>query len=507
MRPESPRWRDSEQGGYPNGNATSPVGPPLVPSGSRVVVVVSAGPHPSPPTAFVVTPPVVGKDQGKALAELQEVGLQAQVFNDYSDSLKRGDVIGQLPAAGASTPAGSEAVLIVSSGKAPAPTAAAVLPEVVGKTEQEAVAAAAAGRVLAASGARAQPVRTRRQGHRPVAQRPLACRAPAKSNGWILWVAIAAAVVLLGLLAFFFLRGSGGKVVVPDVTGMTQEEAVKELEDAGLEVKVTEADEEQAGDADEGTVVEQNPPAGTEVNEGDEEEIVVVPPKKLVEVPDVRKQNQADATKALQDAGLVVSVTREFSNTVEKGLVISQSPTAGQKVPPGTTVGIAISEGPQVKNVDVPDVVGMKKADAENALKDAGLKVVVAESPSDEVAKGARERAAARSGRVGGSRYEHRHRRVDRPRGLARRGQRSRRRWRDARRGTADRHLTRGSTRFRCQRPEPASRRTRSSRSRPKAVPRCRRAATSCCTTRPVRRQRRRGSGAIDRAQTSRYHT
>ena len=366
----------------------APSGPPLVPSGSRVVVVVSAGPHPSPPTAFVVTPPVVGKDQGKALAELQEVGLQAQVFNDYSDSLKRGDVIGQLPAAGASTPAGSEAVLIVSSGKAPAPTAAAVLPEVVGKTEQEAVSE------LQQAGFSPQVVRE----HSPsapegkvIGQLPSArslAAAPPKSNGWILWVAIAAAVVLLGLLAFFFLRGSGGKVVVPDVTGKTQAEAVKELEDAGLEVKVTEADEKQAGDADEGTVVEQNPPAGTEVGEGDEEEIVVVPPKTLVQVPDVRKQNQADATKALQDAGLVVSVTREFSNTVDKGLVISQSPTAGQKVPPGTTVGIAISEGPQVKNVDVPDVVGLKKADAENALKDAGLKVVVAESPSDDVAKG-----------------------------------------------------------------------------------------------------------------------
>ncbi len=147
----------------------APSGPPLVPSGSRVVVVVSAGPHPSPPTAFVVTPPVVGKDQGKALAELQEVGLQAQVFNDYSDSLKRGDVIGQLPSAGASTPAGSEAVLIVSSGKAPAPTAAAVLPEVVGKTEPGGGLRAAAGWLLAPGGARAQSLRARRQGHRSVA--------------------------------------------------------------------------------------------------------------------------------------------------------------------------------------------------------------------------------------------------------------------------------------------------------------------------------------------------
>jgi len=359
----------------------------MIPSGSRVVVVVSAGPHPVAPTAFVQVPEVTGKHQGDALSALQDVGMQAQVFNDYSDTVKRGDVVGQLPAAGASTPAGSEAVLIVSSGKAPAPTTPAALPEVVGKSEQEAVSA------LQQAGFSPQVVRE----HSPsapegkvVGQLPSArslAAAPSKSNAWVMWVAIAAAVVIVGLLAFFFLRGSGAKVVVPDVTGMTQEEAVKELEDAGLEVKVTEADEEKAGDADEGTVVEQNPPAGTEVDEGDEEEIVVVPPKQLVQVPDVRKQNQADATKALQEAGLVVSVTRQPSSSVDKGLVISQSPGAGQKVPPGTTVGIIISDGPEVKNVDVPDVVGMTKADAQKALTDAGLKVVIAENPSEDVAK------------------------------------------------------------------------------------------------------------------------
>jgi len=359
-------------------------GPPMIPSGSRVVVVVSDGPHPVPPTAFVQVPPVTGKHQGDALSALQDIGLQAQVFNDYSDTVKRGEVIGQLPAAGASTPAGSEAVLIVSSGKAPAPTTPAVLPEVAGKTEQEAVSQ------LQQAGFSPQVVRE----HSPsaaegivIGQLPSArslAAAPPKSNAWIMWAAIAAAVVVLGLLAFFLLRGGGGKVTVPDVVGMPQDEAVKVLEDAGLEVKVTE-DEDAEGEP--GTVTEQKPPAGTEVNEGDEEEIIVVPETTLVEVPDVRKMNQADATKELQDAGLVVSVTRQPSQSVDKGLVISQSPAAGQQVPPGTNVGVVISDGPEVKNVDVPDVVGMKRADAQQALIDAGLKVVIAESSSDSVAK------------------------------------------------------------------------------------------------------------------------
>ncbi len=116
---------------------------------------------------------------------------------------------------------------MVSSGRAPAPTAPVVLPEVVGKTEQEAVS------TLQQAGFSPQVVRE----HSPTApegkviaqlpsQRSLAA-APAKSNSWVMWVAIAAAVVLLGALAYFFLDGSGGTVVVPDVTGMPQEEAVE----------------------------------------------------------------------------------------------------------------------------------------------------------------------------------------------------------------------------------------------------------------------------------------
>jgi hypothetical protein len=84
---------------------------------------------------------------------LQQVGLSAQVFNDYSDSVKRGVVVGQLPAAGASAPSGAEAILIVSSGPSPAPpTTTVVLPDVVGKTEQEAFAVA--GGIVASGRAR-----------------------------------------------------------------------------------------------------------------------------------------------------------------------------------------------------------------------------------------------------------------------------------------------------------------------------------------------------------------
>jgi len=367
--------------------ATQPnqYGPPMVASGSRAVVVVSAGPHPTPPRAFVQLPDLLGEKQGEALGSLQEVGLSAQVFNDYSDSVKRGDVIGQLPAPGASTPAGTEAVLLVSSGPPPAPTTLVALPEVVGMTEQEAVSA------LQQAGLSPQVVREYSPSAAEgtvIAQLPSRqslAAVPAKSNMWMVWAAIAAAVLILAALAFFFLQGTSDTVIVPDVTGLPQAEAVAAIEEAGLEAKVTEA--EDPGDAEAGTVVEQDPPAGTEVPEGSEEEIKVAPGAQLIEVPDVRRMNQADATKALQDAGLGVAVTRAANSTIDKGLVAEQSPSAGQEVPEGTTVGIVISEGPAVENVDVPDVVGMTRADATNELTDAGLKVVVAENASADVAK------------------------------------------------------------------------------------------------------------------------
>ena len=94
---------------------------PTIPSGSRVVVMVSRGPAPVPPTSYVPVPQVEGLAQGEALAKLQEAGLPSQVFNDYHEKLPRGEVTGQLPIAGASVPSGSESVLLVSSGPAAAP--------------------------------------------------------------------------------------------------------------------------------------------------------------------------------------------------------------------------------------------------------------------------------------------------------------------------------------------------------------------------------------------------
>jgi len=361
---------------------------PMIASGSRVIVVVSDGKSPTPPPGFVNVPDVAGMKQGDALAALQGVGSSAQVFNDYSDIVRRGMVMGQLPSTGAGMPGGTEALLLVSSGPAAGETAVVMLPEVLGKSEAD------ASNALQAVGLSPQVVR-QYSSSTPAgivtAQLPnRSSLAIAAEKGGVkpwMWAAGVAALIVLALIVFFMTRPSAETVKVPGVVGMTQTEAVAAVEAAGLVAEVTEVE----GAAAAGSVETQDPAKDTEVAKGSSVKIGVVKPAADIAVPDVRGLTQADATKMLADAGLKVTSTQADSDSVDQGLVIEQAPLAGRAVPAGSTVAVVISNGSgntnTNTNVSVPDVEGMTRSSAEKAFSDAGLKVFVAENPSTTVAK------------------------------------------------------------------------------------------------------------------------
>ena len=112
---------------------------PALPKGSRVLVVVSRGPAPQPARGFASVPDVAGRAQGDALEHLRQAGLSAQVFNDFSDRVRRGHVIDQFPEPGASVASDSDVIVLVSNGPAEK-TALTPLPDVVGLHESDAVA-------------------------------------------------------------------------------------------------------------------------------------------------------------------------------------------------------------------------------------------------------------------------------------------------------------------------------------------------------------------------------
>jgi beta-lactam-binding protein with PASTA domain len=93
---------------------------------------------------------------------------------------------------------------------------------------------------------------------------------------------------------------------------------------------------------------------------------------KPVPVPLVEGLREPLAKTKISEANLVASVTRESSATVEQGVVISQSPLAGNHLQRGGTVTLTVSTGKP--KVNVPSLIGKTRDDAVSTLVNAGLK-------------------------------------------------------------------------------------------------------------------------------------
>ncbi|MFI7636987.1 Stk1 family PASTA domain-containing Ser/Thr kinase [Nonomuraea sp. NPDC049400] len=138
------------------------------------------------------------------------------------------------------------------------------------------------------------------------------------------------------------------KVKVPDgLIGVTQAEAMDMLDKAGLlgTVKTKNSTKKQ------GTVIDTEPKAGEELEKGGTVTLFV--PKDLSEVPRVIELTAEDATAQLRAAGFKVRVSEQPSDQTE-GTVIQQNPGEGTKLPPGTTITIVVSIGPDLNTQQPP---------------------------------------------------------------------------------------------------------------------------------------------------------
>ena len=173
---------------------------------------------------------------------------------------------------------------------------------------------------------------------------------------------------------------SSGKedVPVPDLKGMTQDQAKKALEQVGLSMQIGES--KFSSDVKEGCVVDQSPSAGEKAHKGDTIIINLSKGQDQVTVPDVRGMTQASATNTLQSMGLNVNVSRDKSSSVAAGNVISQNPSAGNKVEKGSTVTIVVSDG--AESASIPNVVGKTVGEATSILQAAGFNVSVSGNTS-----------------------------------------------------------------------------------------------------------------------------
>ena len=221
-----------------------------------------------------------------------------------------------------------------------------------------------------------------------------------RMNKVIKIMTIVVAVIIILVLALVIGRAAGlfrfggsgtqqeedsGQVEVPDVVGMTLDDAKKELNDAGLGWKI--GKQEESAQYDKGYVMGQDPEDGEKVKKTTQITLDVSTGKaeEQVEVPNVVGQDEADAQKTLEDAGFKVESTAVYSSQPQ-GEVVATTPEAGTQAAKGSTVTIQVSKGEE--KVSVPDVRGTDENTAKNTLSGAGLNVTVTTDYSDSVAQG-----------------------------------------------------------------------------------------------------------------------
>ena len=138
------------------------------------------------------------------------------------------------------------------------------------------------------------------------------------------------------------------KVSVPEVVGKRESSAKSELEAAGLKVSIK---TKYSTDVAKGKVISQSPGSGNQVTKNSTVVITVSQgekPETMVRVPNLRYFTESEARSELKNSNLVLgSVLTEYSDSVEKGLVIRQTVSSGSKVKEGTAVGIYESLGPR----------------------------------------------------------------------------------------------------------------------------------------------------------------
>ena len=185
---------------------------------------------------------------------------------------------------------------------------------------------------------------------------------------------VAAGTVLAMLLAFIGVT-TYLHVKVPEVAGLTQDDAELLLKRAGLSAHVVPRHDAVV---ETGRVIEQKPAAHANARRWSSVTLFISTGPELAVIPDVRGKTFDAAEEALNTAGFA-NVVREdaFSSTVAKGKVVGQEPAAKLKVTKDSQITLTVSKGAEMASV--PNVVGKQREVAISELQLAGFKTTVKE--------------------------------------------------------------------------------------------------------------------------------
>lgn len=199
-------------------------------------------------------------------------------------------------------------------------------------------------------------------------QPPTPVSLPLSPRTWIISAIAAVVVVLAGLL---FMIGAD-KVTVPELVGLSLDEAAARLEQAKLRPGMVSP---RPSERPPGSVIEQDPAPGSKLAPESAVNLVLAEDGMLAEVPRLVGQPLDRALLLLERAGLKgVEAAQKQTGDTPEGIVIEQVPRVGAMLPRGETVELVVAvRPPEPEMVTIPDVTGLDVKRAVTVLKDAGL--------------------------------------------------------------------------------------------------------------------------------------
>ena len=263
----------------------------------------------------VTVPSVLNQTSAQAETTLTNAGLTVNIESVSNPTVAADIVFDQSPPAGETVTEGDPVSLKVSAG-----SGVPRVPDVVGQTET------AARAVLATVGL---PIDRKERFDDSAPPGDVIEQIPKADT------IIDATVVRVTLIV----SKSTGKVAVPDVAAMTQEQATKAMIDAGFRFVIQ---GEPSATVDKTKATRTEPPAGTQLDKG-APVTVFVSKGPAVGVPSVFGQTEANALATLTASGFSVDRrTRPVRDSADVGVVVDQTPQAGTEAAPGATVSVVI---------------------------------------------------------------------------------------------------------------------------------------------------------------------
>jgi serine/threonine-protein kinase len=271
----------------------------------------------------VAVPYVVGIEEDLAVADIEDAGLVPNVRRIPSSDVEEGLVIDQDPKQGTKLDRESVVTIDVSSGKPEVE-----VPNVVGLSVESAVA------TLSQAGLSAQVVEvfSNRNAGTVTAQQP-------KSS----------TVVVEGTRVRINVSKGARPITVPSVVGVPYEQAVAELERAGLQtVRV-----DESADLQEGLVTRTDPRGGSEASRGTTVTVYVSRGPDTIAVPDVSATDVTIAQATLEGAGFRYRITYQDTPELDQdGIVFSQDPLGGSQARPNAIVTLVVGRFVEEETTD-----------------------------------------------------------------------------------------------------------------------------------------------------------